>query len=74
MPCGRLTVARSCWSAYLGSMFSRAWNSIVSENLSDAVLSAAFTASSGSSCSVLGGTLLSIALHRGRQLGAELTG
>jgi len=55
VPLGRLTVARSCWSAYLGSMLSRAWNSTVSLNFSDAVPSAALTASSGSSATVLRG-------------------
>lgn len=37
VPLGRPTVARSCWSLYLVSMFIRAWISAVSPNLAFAV-------------------------------------
>ena len=47
VPCGRLTVARSCWSVYFGSMFSRAWNSTVSVKLADAVSRMVESASAG---------------------------
>ena len=54
---GSLQVALSCWSVYLGSMFSRAWNSTVSLNFVLAALRAVSRASSGSSGLVIGGTL-----------------
>lgn len=50
VPCGRLTVARSCWSEYFGSMFSRAWNSTVSVKLAEAVCRIVATASAGAAC------------------------
>ena len=43
----QLTVARSCWSAYLGSMFKRKWASTDSSNRTEAVSFICLRASSG---------------------------
>mmetsp|Transcript_6947 Transcript_6947/g.28280 ORF Transcript_6947/g.28280 Transcript_6947/m.28280 type:complete len:228 (-) Transcript_6947:181-864(-) len=48
VPLGRATVARSCWSLYLGSMLRRMWHSAVSANLAVALASMSLTASEGS--------------------------
>lgn len=64
VPLGRLTVARSCWSAYFVSMLRRAWNSTVSGNFREAVDKTACRASAGSMYCVLGGTLVFCSLKR----------
>mmetsp|Transcript_11728 Transcript_11728/g.54603 ORF Transcript_11728/g.54603 Transcript_11728/m.54603 type:complete len:266 (-) Transcript_11728:146-943(-) len=48
VPLGRATVARSCWSLYLGSMLRRMWHSAVSGNLAVALASMSLTASPAS--------------------------
>jgi len=55
VPCGRFTVARSCWSVYFGSMFMRACISTVSVNRVDAVCSTVEIASAGAAHAVTGG-------------------
>lgn len=49
VPCGSDTVARSCWSVYLGSSPMRACTSMLSVNLVDAVDLASLMASIASS-------------------------
>ena len=64
VPLGSDTVARSCWSVYLGSMFSLACTSTVSVNFAEAVSRHSLMASSAGSADSLEGTLARCAAKR----------
>mmetsp|Transcript_4572 Transcript_4572/g.11284 ORF Transcript_4572/g.11284 Transcript_4572/m.11284 type:complete len:360 (-) Transcript_4572:53-1132(-) len=57
VPLGRATVARSCWSLYLGSMLSRICASALSTNFAVAFSTISLTPSTGSTAVMRPGTL-----------------